>query len=208
VEKAEAEPVQFSGFTENKNRLVGVGAAEADELGSIELEHIEGGTGRILGRVDAAFIKGTRRAFEAGDVLFGRLRPYLRKFAFANDAGLCSTEIWVLAADRARCLPEYLYQLVQTDAFLVEVNKSAGSRMPRADWEVLSKITFSLPSIEQQRKVASLLDSEKRAINLLAKLSACFRVQRSTLITRLLSGRLRISRRLKNANVAREVTHA
>ena len=62
----------------------------------IELEHIESKTGRLLGSAQSNQQASIKAVFNPGDVLFGKLRPYLRKFIAPDFKGVCSTEIWVL----------------------------------------------------------------------------------------------------------------
>lgn len=188
VENAEADVAEVSAFAANTNRLISVQEAARRAFPCIELENMEERTGRLLGTADTSQLRGARRAFEPGDVLYGRLRPYLRKFAHAQTPGVCSTEVWVLGANPSVCLPGYLYQIVQTDRFNTEANKSSGSRMPRADWDVLSRVKFPLPSIEQQRRVVALLAAEEQALDLLTRLVKRLGQQRAGLLGRLLSG--------------------
>jgi hypothetical protein len=205
VEQAEADVAQLQSFALNANRLLSVEEAGRRDLPCIELEHIEEATGRLLGTADISQLRGARRSFESGDVLYGKLRPYLRKFAHARAPGVCSTEVWVLSANPRLCVPGYLYQIVQTERFNTEANKSSGSRMPRADWEVLSQAEFPLPPLEQQRQISALLATEEEALDLLMQLVDRMRLQRAGLMERVLSGALP-ARRI-NA-VSREMTEA
>src|SRR5689334_19875155 len=62
----------------------------------LSLEHIAPETGEIVGRGTAADVRSTKSRYELGDVLYGRLRPYLNKVAMPDAAGICSTDILVL----------------------------------------------------------------------------------------------------------------
>lgn len=83
-----------------------------EHLKCLELEHIEKETGRIIGYIDSTEQSSTKNVFKSGDILFGKLRPYLKKFTRPFFDGVCSTEIWVLSATH-NCINEYLYQLIQ-----------------------------------------------------------------------------------------------
>lgn len=123
----------------------------------IDLENLESGTGRIfhMGAVeDSASLKN---AFKAGDVLFGKLRPYLRKFARPNFDGCCSSEIWVLRGKKV--LNEFLFFLVQSPRFIELATISSGSKMPRADWGMISTGEFEIPQPDEQRKIADALSA-------------------------------------------------
>jgi type I restriction enzyme S subunit len=113
---------------------------------SIELENIESRTGRILGAERVNGDSALRSKFVAGDTLFGKLRPYLRKVARPKFDGICSTEMWVLRAKPKRLNPELLFHLVQTDEFQSAATKQSGSRMPRADWDLVSATPVPCPS--------------------------------------------------------------
>ncbi|RQN22590.1 restriction endonuclease subunit S, partial [Clostridium perfringens] len=64
----------------------------------IELEHIAQEDGRILGYVNSKEQNSIKNKFDSGDILFGKLRPYLKKYWISNFEGVCSSEIWVLKA--------------------------------------------------------------------------------------------------------------
>ena len=155
---------------------------------SIELECIEGGTGRVLDPVVVGQDAGPRLAFKTGDTLFGKLRPYLRKFAYAYSDGLCSTEIWALRPKSGVCHPRYLFHVVQLPAFDQAATKPTGSKMPRAEWELVSAAPLPLPSMDRQVAIAQLLDAAETEANLLADQANMLREQRRGLMQRLLSG--------------------
>jgi type I restriction enzyme S subunit len=73
--------------------------------------------------------------FEAGDILYGKLRPYFRKVVRPNFSGVCSTEIWVLRP-REDIGSEYLEWVASTQEFTnFAMAGSSGTRMPRANWD-------------------------------------------------------------------------
>ena len=134
------------------------------EYPCIELEHIEQGTGRILGSVSSTEQNSIKTIAKTGDVLFGKLRPYLRKFAFAEQNVVCSSEIWAFIPSSA-VLPQYLYYLVQTEHFLRVANISSGTKMPRAEWENIEKEPFDIPCCAMQEKIVAMLKSIDRKID-------------------------------------------
>src|SRR5690606_10598365 len=89
------------------------------------------------------------------DVLFGKLRPYLKKYYQPNFDGVCSSEIWVLKGKKV--LNDFLYFLIQTNSFLDLANQSSGSKMPRADWSILENGLFLFPCEKEQKKISSFL---------------------------------------------------
>ena len=130
----------------------------------IELEHIEQLTGRLLGSVNSSEQNSQKSAFEKGDVLFGKLRPYLKKYALPDFEGVCSTEIWVFKP--TECITsEFLYYLVQSEEFINAANISSGTKMPRAEWSKVASTVFFLPNIEDQTKIVNLLTKIDKKIN-------------------------------------------
>ena len=98
------------------------------------------------------------KAFQKGQMLFGRRRAYLKKAALAPFDGICSGDITVIEAKQDKLLPELLPFIIQNDTFFdFAIGKSAGSLSPRVKWEHLREFEFELPSITEQRKLAELL---------------------------------------------------
>lgn len=124
----------------------------------IELEHLESGSGKILSSGDIDGQISLKNRFRSGDVLFGKLRPYLRKFARPDFDGVCSSEIWVLRG-RKGVSNGFLYALVQSSLFGQMANISSGSKMPRADWKTIAGVDFPVPCSEEQEKIASALSA-------------------------------------------------
>ena len=133
------------------------------EYPCIELEHIEQGTGRLLGSVSSTTQSSIKTVARSGDVLFGKLRPYLRKFAFAEQDIVCSSEIWAFVPSEY-VIPKYLYYLVQTEHFLRVANISSGTKMPRAEWANIEKEPFDIPCILIQEKIVSILEAIDKKI--------------------------------------------
>jgi type I restriction enzyme, S subunit len=139
---------------------------EKNSYKCIELENIERESGKISGFVNSNQLKSTKNKFSAKDVLFGKLRPYLRKYAHPGFDGVCSSEIWVFQANKRIINERYLFYLVQTDKFIRFSNLSTGSKMPRADWTLLKDVEFKIPRLEEQKKIANILSTWDRAIEL------------------------------------------
>ena len=121
----------------------------------IELEHIDSETGILNGYTNSKDIHSVKNVFEKGEVLYGKLRPYLKKFYLAKFDGVCSSEIWVLKGKKV--INEFLYYFIQQDNFNYIANVSIGMIMPRADWSYMSEISFNIPPLEEQKRIASAL---------------------------------------------------
>ncbi len=160
-------------------------------LPCIELEHLDQGSGRIIGSANASELASIKNYFEAGSVLFGKLRPYLRKYARPDFEGVCSTEIWVFKTT-SKLLDEYLFHFVQTDKFVSEANKSSGSKMPRADWGVISELVIKIPNLKEQQKIATVLTNADKEIKLLEQQLADLQQEKKALMQVLLTGKKRV----------------
>ena len=131
--------------------------SSGSEYPCVELENIEQETGKILATVPSTAQSSIKNIAMPGDTLFGKLRPYLRKYAFAKKTMACSSEIWALIPSDV-VLPKFLFYLVQTEHFLRVANISSGTKMPRAEWSNIEKAEFFIPDFSVQRKVVSLLE--------------------------------------------------
>ena len=158
----------------------------------VELEHIAQGDGHLLGTISSKKQNSIKAVFYKRDVLFGKLRPNLRKYLLCSFDGVCSTEIWVLKADSNICTDNYLYQLVQTNRFISTACTTTGSKMPRADWEWVSEQTYDLPPIPEQEKITSVLSVLDREIEVLKHLSNQLKEQKRGLMQQLLTGQIQV----------------
>lgn len=130
----------------------------------IGLEHIEQKTGRLLGIEDSRTTTSNKIIFKKDDILFGKLRPNLRKYYLSNFDGVCATEFLVLRS-KADCLPNYLYFLIQEEKFLNEIiSKTYGTKMPRTSWNEIKEYSILLPTLKEQQKIAEILSSVDAAI--------------------------------------------
>ena len=158
----------------------------------IELEHIESETGRLLGSTTSDQQASIKAVFGPGEVLFGKLRPYLRKFVAPDFDGVCSTEIWVLQPNAKRISAPFLHCVVQSDGFMAEADKSSGSKMPRADWKVVSDYSFRLPEPAEQDRIAEVLASCDTEIDGHADQIDKLRTEKKALMQQLLTGKRRV----------------
>ncbi len=134
-----------------------VSPSEMDDALYIGLEHIGEGTLSLVGQGTATDVTSTKARFKCGDTLFGKLRPYFRKVVRAPANGLCSTDIWVVRAKKG-VEQGYLHYCMASHEFVdFAMAGSTGTRMPRADWEHVSRYIFSLPPLSEQRAIARIL---------------------------------------------------
>ena len=182
------ERVEFGELADLISERIQPGTADAPET-SIELENIESMTGRIIGSEPVSEDSALRSKFKAGDTLFGKLRPYLAKFAAPQFDGICSTEIWVLRPKRTRLAPLLLPFIVQTQEFFAAATIQSGSKMPRADWDLVSAAPVPCPrDRNKQSRAASLLSVAFNAAQPEYRKLAAIRAQKKDLLKRLTSG--------------------
>ena len=162
---------------------------ETNFIKCIELEHLSSETGQLLGFVDGSQSGSIKNVFQKGDVLFGKLRPYLKKYYQPNFDGVCSSEIWVL--NGKEILNDFLYYLIQTNSFVDLANQSSGSKMPRADWSILENGLFSFPNSEEQQKIASFLSLIDERIQTQIKIINDLKTLKIATAKKIFSGELR-----------------
>ncbi len=178
----------------------------------IELEHISQVTGRVLAYVNSDEQKSIKNIFKKNDVLFGKLRPYLRKYWLAEFDGVCSSEIWVLRGIDNVCINEYLFLMVQTHDFIQAANVTSGSKMPRADWDYVSAFPFPLPPLPEQKAIAKVLSTWDKAIEKTQELIKQKELRKKYLMQQLLTGKKRLKgfsgewKRVKISQIAHEVS--
>lgn len=154
------------------------------EYPCVELENIEQETGKILSTVPSTAQSSIKNIAMSGDTLFGKLRPYLRKYAFAQQTMACSSEIWALIPSNI-VLPKFLFYLVQTEQFLRVANISSGTKMPRAEWSNIEKTEFFIPDPFVQRKVVSLLEGLDQKITFADSMLFCLNRLKASLLQQL-----------------------
>lgn len=135
----------------------------------LELEDIEKDSSKLLQRMSFAQrqSKSAKNRFQAGDVLYGKLRPYLNKVMIADQPGYCTTEI-VPIKTGAQLDNRYLFYWLKHPAFLKYVEaESHGMNMPRLGTDIARAAPFVLAPREEQTRIANQLDK------LLTRIQAC-----------------------------------
>lgn len=130
----------------------------------VGLEQIGSRNSQLLGWAPSEISVSVNSVFEAGDVLFGKLRPNLRKCVSAPFSGYCSTDILVLRARNGND-PGFAARVFQTESVGAEAERtSMGTKMPRTSWKGLSQFRVPIPEPKQQSKIAEVLDTLDAAI--------------------------------------------
>lgn len=137
---------------------------ESTCLPCIEYEDIVAGQGRLNRDIHQKKIFKAGLKFEVDDVLFGKLRPYLKNWFLADFEGVAVGDFWILHANNVAST--FLFYLIQTNKFELISNLSAGSKMPRSDWGLVSKSSFYVPvNISESKKIGNYFQKLDTLIN-------------------------------------------
>lgn len=160
----------------------------------IGLEHMDSGETRVNRFGSEDEVRSTKNRFYKGDILYGKLRPYLDKVAIMNFDGICSTDIIVITTSLNRVSADYLVNLLHLPSFLsFATSTMTGVNHPRTSWKALTPFMIPLPSIVTQKRIAETLftidqkieagKNQKRALEALFK----------TLLSSLMTGKIRVN---------------
>lgn len=119
-------------------------------LPRVEYEDIVSGQGMLNKDVIEKHDKRGGIAFEPGDVLYGKLRPYLQNWLNPQFKGIALGDFWVL--NPTDISSGFLFVLIRTPTFERVANESTGTKMPRADWQNVSNTEFLFRSVKRSRK--------------------------------------------------------
>ncbi len=131
--------------------------------------HIESGTGRIL-EVETATDQGAESGkylVDAGDILYSKIRPALRKVALAPCAGLCSADMYPIKPGSQLDARFLFYSMLGEGFFRYSVLESARVAMPKINREALGECVLLIPSRGEQRAIADFLDRKTVAVDAL-----------------------------------------
>lgn len=163
------------------------------QLRFIGMEHVQAHTMRLNGSVPAIQMKSAAVHFQPGDVLYGRLRPYLNKIVVTKEEGLCSAE-FIVFADHGHLNPYWLaYRLNSSDFVSFASHLNEGDR-PRVDLDQLGPFELSLPSRPEQDRIVAEIEKQftelDAAVVALKRVQANLRRYRAALLKAACEGRL------------------
>lgn len=126
----------------------------------IGLEHISS-----TGAVDESLMAGegniasAKFRFTDEHILYGKLRPYLKKIALPTRCGVCSTDILPLRPKHGVMDRLYLFYFLRQDKMIdLASSRSTGANLPRLSPSILAEFPIRFPSITEQRRIAAILD--------------------------------------------------
>lgn len=130
-------------------------SSDNPDLPRVEYQDIISGEGRLNKDLNKNIDCRKGIVFETNDILYGKLRPYLKNWLHPNFNGIALGDFWVLQA--RNCDSKFLFSLVQSPKFQRVANDTSGTKMPRSDWKTVSQTEFSIPtSNEEQSAIGSL----------------------------------------------------
>ena len=132
--------------------------AEVPNLPFVGMEHVESQTMRLLGTVPAERMKSSAVHFQAGDVLYGRLRPYLNKVLRPSFEGLSSAEFIVFPGDGTIYAP-WLSLLLNSSMFVSFASHLNEGDRPRVDFDQIGGFELLLPPRREQERIASEVEA-------------------------------------------------
>lgn len=131
--------------------------AQTTSLRYIGLEHIQKNQG-IIGFGTANDIRSLKTVFKTGDILYGKLRPYLNKHDIAQFDGICSTDILVYRTQYPQTA-KYINYFMDTEWFIsTAVSNSKGINLPRVSGKEIGNTLINVPLIEEQTEIVRILD--------------------------------------------------
>lgn len=165
--------VRFKGFTEDweQRKFSDIAVRESSiststtDIPSVEYEDVIAEEGRLNKDIRLKEVVKSGITFDGSQVLYGKLRPYLHNWLNPDFKGIAVGDWWVLKPINMD--KKFLYRLIQTQQFDNIANQSSGSKMPRADWNLISNSEFMVPfSKEEQSKIGRYFDSLDHLITL------------------------------------------
>jgi len=131
-----------------------------DGTAYVGLEHITGDGSISCEIVNNGELASNKFLFTDGHILYGKLRPYLSKTALPSFEGICSTDIIPLKPIESKISKEYLYYYLRTP-FMVKYAtvRCSGANLPRISPKEIEKFKIPLPPLDQQKKIAEILDA-------------------------------------------------
>ena len=139
-------------------------AQESRVLPYVGLEHIVPGASTVEGYGSSSDVTSQKTLFRPHDILFGKLRPYLRKVAAVDREGVCSTDILAIRPKNGTDAGFLLTVLSRDRTIKWATDRSAGTKMPRTSWKALGELDVLIPPLLEQKKIAAILSSVDEAI--------------------------------------------
>ena len=159
--KKKVPELRFKGFTDDweQRKLTEIvnrvnKSSNSDVLPKVEFEDIVSGEGRLNKDISSKFDSRKGTLFEPENILYGKLRPYLKNWLFSDFEGVALGDFWVFEATDVS-VPSFDYYLIQSDNYQKVANDTSGTKMPRSDWKNVSSTDFAIPSKDEQKQIGA-----------------------------------------------------
>ncbi|WP_297550855.1 restriction endonuclease subunit S [Thermococcus sp.] len=187
----EWQVVRLEEVAERRNETVKPDSIE--EVPFVGLEHIEPGRIKLSQWGSSRNVKSLKSKFHCGDILYGKLRPYLDKAVIAEFNGICSTDIIVIRTKSSKTIPEYLIWIIHSKRFIEYAKKTMkGVNHPRTSWNSIKQFQLPLPPLEEQKQIAEILSTVDKKLELLRQRREKLERVKRGLMKDLLTGRRRV----------------
>ncbi|NLQ88646.1 restriction endonuclease subunit S [Streptococcus mutans] len=127
--------------------------SDTTDIPTIEYEDVVSGSGSLIPGYERKETNKKGIIFQNGDVLFGKLRPYLKNWLLAEFDGKAVGDWWVLHSEKLNS--EFQYSLIQNSQFQEVANISTGTKMPRSDWKLVSEVKLFFPTLPEQEAIGA-----------------------------------------------------
>ncbi len=141
-----------------KSRKETINPSEVENKVYVGLEHMSPESIKLLNYGSSSEVRSTKNIFYHGDILYGKLRPYLNKVILSDRKGLSSTDIIIIIAGNIN--RKYLVYFMKSKAFLeYAISTMTGVNHPRTSWNKLRSFKIPLPSLPIQQKIALVIST-------------------------------------------------
>ena len=162
-----------------------------DNTPYLSLEHLDPGAFFATRFGKAGEMLSSQNRFSSGEVLYGKLRPYLDKVVLANREGACTTELLVLTPN-SDVDPLYLLSILHSQEFVQHaIQTTHGVNHPRTSWAAIREFELLIAPPVEQRRIAAVLGKLQRTVELEAAQERATRELKQSVMHRLFTRGLR-----------------
>ena len=152
-ENADAWELRKLGEVVYRSNLI----SSSKDLPRLEFEDINSGLGTLNKDISQKLDYRKGLEFNVGDVLFGKLRPYLKNWWYAEFKGIALGDFWNLKSDLWHSC--FLYTYIQSNSFQLVANDTSGTKMPRSDWNLVAESIAKFPSLPEQEAIGTFFST-------------------------------------------------
>lgn len=175
-------------------RKESINPEQAGDVIYVGLEHIVSGRFNLTNWGNPDSVRSSKFVFYPGDVLYGKLRPYLDKAVSTDLGGVCSTDIIVLVPNEANADSNYLVSFLHSKRFLEMARMTTtGVNHPRTSWSKIKDYLIPMPNVNDRREIVSILSSIEASIQSELNKQNSIEISFNSMLDSLMTGRLRVN---------------